>query len=70
MPQKELPGVKHIELPCMEISIDPNNPCKAAAFIQVVVVDDPKLQQKIDARATQKLREALAKAHQNGEHDD
>lgn len=65
----ETPGVKHIEMPCMEISIDPKNPCKVSAFVQVIVVDDPALQKKIDARANIKLRETLAKQHTEGLHD-
>lgn len=66
MPQKELPGVKHIEMQCMNAL---NEPCKAAAFVQVVVVGDEKLQNKIDARAKKKLMEVLSKAHAEGEHD-
>lgn len=63
------PGVKHIEMPCMEISIDPDNPCKVSAFVQVIVVQDPELQKRIDQRANQKLRETLAKEHQEGKHN-
>lgn len=65
----EKPGVKHIEMPCMEISIDPDNPCKVMAFVQVIVVKDQDLQKRIDGRANQKLRETLARDHQEGKHD-
>lgn len=67
MSKKELPGVKHIEMICLESLT--GEPCKAAAFVQVLVVDDPELQKRIDARANTKLREALNKAHKEGEHD-
>lgn len=66
MSKKELPGVKHIEMPCMN-TLD--EPCKAKAFVQVVVVGDPKLQNKIDARAKKKLMETLSKDHAEGKHD-
>lgn len=62
------PTVKHIEMVCMN-SLDPKEPCKAAAFVQVLIVEDQALQKKIDARANQKLREALDKEHREGLHD-
>lgn len=61
------PGVKHIELSCLNsISFEP---CQVTAFVQVVVVDDPEQQKKIDALANTKLRETLDKQHQEGLHD-
>lgn len=66
MPNKELPGVKHIEMPCMNAL---NEQCKVSAFVQVVVVGDPKLQNKIDARAKKKLMETLSRDHAEGKHD-
>jgi hypothetical protein len=62
----EQPGVKHIEMPCMN-SLD--EPCKFKAFVQVVTVEDAKLQKKIDGRAMQKLRDTLNKEHAEGLHD-
>lgn len=59
----EKPGVKHITLSC---GIDK---CEAAAFVQVLVVEDADLQKRIDKRANTKLRDALDKAHKEGEHD-
>lgn len=63
----ELPGVKHIQMPCMNAL---NERCKVSAFVQVVVVADPKLQNKIDARAKKKLMETLSKEHAEGLHDE
>lgn len=57
------PNVKHITATC------PIDGCKAEAFVQVLVVDDPKLQKSIDTRANAKLFNALSQAHKEGEHD-
>lgn len=63
----DTPGVKHIEMPCFEGLSD--EPCNVKAFVQVIVVGDPKLQKKIDERANIKLRETLSKEHGEGLHD-
>lgn len=55
--------VKHLEAVC------PKADCKAKAFVQVVVVDDPTTQKEIDKRANKKLDNALVKAHEAGDHD-
>jgi len=70
MPQKELPNVKHIERQCTYIATKPDKQCPARAFVQVIVVDDPALQKRIDERANKKLSDALELAHREGEHDD
>lgn len=57
------PTIKHITMTC------PVNGCDHEAFVQVLVVDDPALQKKIDARANRKLTDALEKAHKEGLHD-
>lgn len=61
------PSVKHLEMPCTN-SIT-KEPCKYKAFVQVVIVGDPKLQVKIDDRAYMKLSKQLRKEHQEGLHD-
>lgn len=66
MPTKH-PGVKHIEMRCPNSITE--EMCKSSAFVQVVVVEDEKLQKKIDARANQKLAETLSKDHAEGKHD-
>ena len=55
--------IKHLEAVC------PKADCKAKAFVQVVVVDDPATQKEIDKRANKKLNDALVKAHKVGDHD-
>jgi hypothetical protein len=59
----DIPGIKHITMTCL---IDK---CDHEAFVQAVVVREPDLQKKIDDRANTKLREALDKAHKDGQHD-
>ncbi len=61
------PPVKHLEMPC--ISGTDKNPCKVRAFVQVVIVDDKKLQQKVDARASEKMSKQLSKEHNEGLHN-
>lgn len=60
------PQVKHIESPCLNSIGDP---CKFAGFVQVVIVDDPELQKKIDKRAMKKLHTELKQQHEEGLHD-
>lgn len=57
------PTVKHVVKTC------PVDGCDHEAFVQVLIVDDPALQKKIDARADRKLRDALNEAHKEGQHD-
>lgn len=60
------PGVKHIELPCLNsISFEP---CQVTAFVQVVVVEETDKQEKIDALALKKLDTSLKKDHREGKH--
>lgn len=59
----EKPKVKHITQSC------PVEDCSAEAFVQVLIVDDPKLQKSIDTRANAKLFNALSQAHKEGAHD-
>ena len=61
------PSVKHLEMRCTGRVGDEQ--CKYAAFVQVVIVDDPKLQKKIDAKASLKMLKHIEKEHQEGLHD-
>ena len=65
---KEVPGVKHIERQCTYI-VEADKQCTARAFVQVIVVEDAKLQQRIDTKANKKLVDALEMAHREGLHD-
>lgn len=60
----EKPSIKHVTMKC---GIDK---CDHEAFVQVLIVDDPELQKKIDKRANAKLRAALDEAHKEGVHND
>lgn len=57
------PSVKHITMRCSA------KDCGEQAFVQVLVVPETELQPKIDARARKKLKTALTKAHEDGDHD-
>lgn len=61
------PAVKHLQMPCMNSIGDEQ--CPAKAFVQVVIVDDPATQKKIDARANKKLSDTLAADHKEGLHN-
>lgn len=67
MPTKQ-PGIKHIEGQCTYV-VDGDKQCPAKAFVQVVVVDDEKLQKRIDAKASKKVMDTLELAHREGDHD-
>lgn len=58
------PTIKHVTMTC------PVDGCEAQAFVQVLIVDDPKLQKSIDTRADAKLFNALSQAHKEGEHNE
>lgn len=55
--------VKHITQTC------PIDKCDSEAFVQVLIVEDEKLQKSIDSRANAKLYNALSQAHKEGLHD-
>jgi len=61
-------NIKHIEMPCTYIT-GIEQKCKYKGFVQVVIVDDPKTQKKIDALANKKLADELYKQHEDGLHD-
>lgn len=58
----EKPEVKHLTMTCPRVK------CEAKAFVQVLVVEETELQPKIDERANKKLKDALIKAHREGQH--
>ena len=60
-------NVKILEMPCI-ISTEPE-PCPYKAFVQVVIIGDPELQKKVDARATEKMSRQLSLDHSKGLHD-
>lgn len=61
--------VRCIEMRCTYVSPDGNSQCPVRARVNVAVVDDEKLQKKIDDKANIKLMDALLLAHREGEHD-
>jgi hypothetical protein len=63
----ENPNIKHLEMPCTNSTT--KDMCKVKAFIQVVIVDDPELQAKVDARASEKMAKLLEFEHSKGLHD-
>lgn len=62
MPDKA-PKVKHITATC------PLAGCSDKAFVQVIIMDDPDTQTKVDKRAKRKLKAQLTAWHKEGQHN-